>query len=268
MIGQALPRSRRGPNWTPEEVILALDLYLNRDGKPSNPGKVEYEDVASLIGRTWKSVEAKVGNLQAVNPNDPREGYSHGGKLEAPIFETWAGRLAELRVEAERIRRELAHGTPPTTLTREASWREQAVLRLQALSREGGTTQPSESISRRGQADFAAVVLHDYLMAISTGDCPGCGHSRRKMNDAPLLHAHHIAPFSETKSMDPRWGIPLCPNCHAIMDVGSIIERLAIVKAVLQRAAYVKLNLEELHKEGAIAPGAQTRLLREGWVRQ
>jgi hypothetical protein len=119
-----------------------------------------------------------------------------------------------------------------------------------------GETKGTTRSARRAQSKFANAVLAESYShrGKDAAICPGCKHKRCKSNGDPILQAHHLVGFKSTKSMDPRWGAPLCPNCHVAIERASDPVRKSIGKAILRRLPYVKRNLGQLWVENAMRP--------------
>ncbi len=278
-------------DWTYQEVLLALDLYVNRPSGRKSVPQAEIRKLARLLGRSPGAVGRKLGNIVAIDPSYHGTGLPHRGSLERPLYLRWANRPMELRDQAEIIRsaftgsariepepysrprgeadtgvslwNRLLNMTPEelqTLLGRHRTW-----ARKQAA--KGAGRHRGDRTVREGQSKFEKAVFAEFLSsagARSSRKCPSCGHSRLKMNGDPLLEAHHVIDWSDTVSMDSRWGVPLCPNCHALVEVGSLRTRRAIYSAV--RGAYPKIleNLSQLREEGFLKPDQEHLLRVEG----
>lgn len=105
----------RAQAWLPDELILALDLYIQ---KGPNPGAeaaqelsealrsipIEQDRASSPKFRSPQSVKYKLQNFVAIDPSRPTQGFSHGGKLDKEIFVRFAGDPEELHAVATAIR--------------------------------------------------------------------------------------------------------------------------------------------------------------------
>ncbi len=278
-------------DWSPQEVLLALDLYLNRPEGHSTVPLEQIRNLAALIGRSEGAVGNKIANIQAVDPTYPGAGRSHKGSLEAPLLHHWANRTAALRKEASRLRalyagssggdaeggddpgadESLSAGLWSKLFRKDANGLRDVVKHGQtaATSRAaaGDVARRGERTFRLGQATFAEGVFADFLLSVGPQGayrCPGCGHTRLKANGDPLLEAHHTVGWEETSSVDPRWGVPLCSNCHKLVEVGSLATRRSIYASV--QACYPKMlaNLTELVREGVLQTEQTLRLEMEG----
>ncbi|GAO39223.1 hypothetical protein SCH01S_28_00820 [Sphingomonas changbaiensis NBRC 104936] len=120
-FGGANSANERGPKWTREELILALELYMRNRRSPPGKGSAEVAELSQVlnllalatgVARTAKyrnrnGVYLKMMNFRRFDPqytSSGRTGMARGGKLEEPIWTEFANRLPELRRAAALIR--------------------------------------------------------------------------------------------------------------------------------------------------------------------
>ena len=110
--------AKRNPNWSREEVVLALDLYFavgRRQPPASDPEVVALSDLLrrlpvhapsdrSATFRNPTSVSMKLGNLLAVDPEHVGGGLPRGGRVERETWEDYGGDPAAVREAADAIR--------------------------------------------------------------------------------------------------------------------------------------------------------------------
>ena len=113
----------KNPDWTEDEHILALDLYLSK--KPGQPqkGSAEVLDLSALLNRLHQKfgttatttlrnpdgVYMKLMNLKAHDPESiarGSKGLQRGNQLEAKVWEQFGDRALELHDVAVAMRRE------------------------------------------------------------------------------------------------------------------------------------------------------------------
>lgn len=106
------------PNWTREELILALDLYFDLDQGQMHKGhpaviKVSNELRALNIHkeipdqekfRNPSGISRRLGNFKTMDAGYEGEGLSNSGKLAKEVFKEFENRRDNLRKEADRIR--------------------------------------------------------------------------------------------------------------------------------------------------------------------
>ena len=109
----------RNPNWTREEVILALELYLREGRQQVDARHPEVIALSRLLNRLEihpserrgeafrnpAGVSMKLGNFLAVDPAYEGAGLSRGSKLERAIWAEFVGEPRRLRAAAEVIRK-------------------------------------------------------------------------------------------------------------------------------------------------------------------
>ncbi|MEK6985189.1 MAG: hypothetical protein AABX89_02240 [Candidatus Thermoplasmatota archaeon] len=265
-----------GKDWSEAEVLLALDLYLNRPKTQTNPSMRDVRELARLVGRTPDSVALKVSNIQSADPeykSRGRVGMPNTGKMEGPLFEAWHKRPEELKLVVAELREKLEEGLAPAQpasgkeqAAQTQTWSSAAAAAAKKASREAGADAGRVVAKTRDpgkQKKFSKGVMGDWWEAAGEAgykSCPGCGHSRIKANGAPLLEGSHLVPWTVTASFDSRWGAPLCPNCHSVTEIGSKADRKTIVERLLKIHPRVLDNLLELQRAGLLDEDARTRL--------
>lgn len=254
-----------GRLWTRDEVLLALDLFVNRPQGYKTPPQAEIDRLAVLLGRSSGSVGRKVANIQSVDPEYVGSALPNTGSLEEPLFREWRGRPTELHAEAERIRGLFGDPSsefepelepslrPAVSSASDAAAIDALVEKAKEFDGLAGVEKREVEV-RRGQRAFAVAVLALYSDSPNgkARRCPGCLHGRVKANGRALLEAHHVVGFPLTRSMDPRWGVPLCPNCHTIVEVGGVDAKAAVYGSVREVYPAFVVRLRELVQEGRV----------------
>ena len=118
----------RNPNWTRDELILALDLYCRHDGNPPDKTSNEVAEVSDLLNRMGAELSARKADFR--NPNgvymkamnfrrfDPvytsqgKKGLERGGRLEAEVWSDFISRPQLLAETANAIRLNVTKGLP------------------------------------------------------------------------------------------------------------------------------------------------------------
>jgi 5-methylcytosine-specific restriction enzyme A len=122
----------RNPNWTRDELILALDVYMRH--RPAIPGKnspevIELSDMLNRLGhasrgclptyRNANGVAMKLLNFRAFDPDYTSSGgvgLHHTSKGDGEVWRAFAEDPARLRRTAAAIRAALAGAsTSPTS---------------------------------------------------------------------------------------------------------------------------------------------------------
>jgi len=108
----------RAPRWTREEIILATELYVRLERKvPSETHKdvVALSDYLNRLPiyamhergerfRNPSGVAMKISNIRHHDPNSPATGHAHGSKLDALLWDEFAGNEAALFEAAREVR--------------------------------------------------------------------------------------------------------------------------------------------------------------------
>jgi 5-methylcytosine-specific restriction enzyme A len=119
----------RNPTWSRDELILALELYVEFEGNP--PGKTsknirELSDLLNKMGaqianrnaefRNPNGVYMKVMNFRRFDPtyiSQGKKGLQRGGKLEEDVWHRFATDPQTLSETAYAIRRVVTEGVVP-----------------------------------------------------------------------------------------------------------------------------------------------------------
>lgn len=108
----------KNPDWTRDELILALDLYLRANGPHLQAHHAEVVQLSELLNalpvhdlnsrgvnfRNPNGVAMKLGNFMRFDPNSPASGLPRGNRLEEQIWQEFANDIYRLRKTAEAIR--------------------------------------------------------------------------------------------------------------------------------------------------------------------
>jgi hypothetical protein len=117
---EQLTTNRRNPPWSYEEVLLAMDLYVQRGlPSPSDPAVLELSRLLNRFRggdpvadpnryRNPNGVHLKLANFRA--RERPGHGMSHGNRLETLVWDRFADRHDLLAAEAAAIRAQVAEG--------------------------------------------------------------------------------------------------------------------------------------------------------------
>jgi 5-methylcytosine-specific restriction enzyme A len=117
---------RRNPTWVRDELILALDMYLQYAGNPPRKGSAEIDDLSETLNRLGRylgiatedrfrnvnGVYMKLMNFRRFDPlftEAGRRGLSRGGQAEEEVWNTFASNPERCHAVAQTIRHALAH---------------------------------------------------------------------------------------------------------------------------------------------------------------
>ncbi|MCL1986581.1 MAG: HNH endonuclease [Firmicutes bacterium] len=173
-------RTKRPPNWTKEETLLAFELYYtlpsSQNNRVQNPQIVA---LAQLLGRTPGSVKLKLQNFKSYDPNYTkigRVGLAHGSKLDKEICEEFWANSDEVVETVQEIKSKMGVKTaelPTIPLGKD--------IKISAKQRVG-------------QAFFRRTLLASY-----GGKCCITG-----INEPLLLRASHIKPWAKSNDINEK----------------------------------------------------------------
>ncbi len=182
-------------NWSREELIVALNLYLKLPFGKMHKGTKEIIELSNIIGRTPSSVSMRLGNFASVDPYHQQrgiKGLTGGLKQVEPIWNEFVNNKEELLFESENILANLQHKTIETKF-------EDLLIGTENLK---GETKLREVKTRVNQNIFRQITLANY-----SGKCAITG-----IDIPEFLIASHILPWSkhEEERLNPQNG--LCLN--------------------------------------------------------
>lgn len=194
-------------NWTREEMILALNLYLKLPFGRMHRNNNEVVHLANLIKRTPSAVAMRLSNFASVDPYHQARGITGltGGVNQCkPYWDEFTANREDLLFESERILSKLENQDI------EIKYNDS----LKDISNLKGETRVREVKTRVNQAVFRHIVLNNYnkQCAITGIDIP------------EFLVASHIIPWSISKEerLNPSNGICLSSLYDKAYDQGFI----------------------------------------------
>ncbi len=194
-------------NWTREELVLALNLYLKLPFGKLHSRTQEVVHLASIIDRTPGSVAMRLVNFSSVDPYHQKRGIGGlpgGRKQVEPIWEEFNQNKDDLLYESEMI---LAEREGNSIYNKYAD----VLIGTENLV---GESKIKEVKVRVNQNVFRKIVLANY-----SGKCAISG-----IDIPELLVASHIIPWSknEKERLNPENGICLSPLYDKAFDIGLI----------------------------------------------
>ncbi|AHD00478.1 HNH endonuclease [Leisingera methylohalidivorans] len=218
----------RNPNWTRDELLVALDYYLeNRDDyfSPTGKGVLELTAriglVAKALGLTGSDtlrnaagVSMKLLNFRSHDPEFETAGLTRGNKLEKVVWQEYADRPAELRKVVATILNTCANCvTEDAPVLQDDDEPEAQEGRL--LSRLHRYRERDRSITKRKKASF--INKHGRLF------CEACYFDFTKVygeRGDGFMECHHTKPVSEIEKGQTTTLadlVLLCANCHRMV---------------------------------------------------
>ena len=227
--GSATPSTPRNPPWTIDELILALDLYLQHHGNP--PGKnsaeiVQLSETLNAMGsklgaadyekfRNPNGVYMKLMNFRRFDPEytaSGRVGLSRGNKNEQVVWDRFAADPIKLRSVANAIQAAI-----------ELPEIEQSADEPEDIEAEEGRVLTRLHRTRERNRKLIDKRKAQALAKYGKLECEVCGfdfESRYGERGKGFIEAHHTKPVhtltegSTTKLSDLAL---VCANCHRMI---------------------------------------------------
>lgn len=194
-------------NWTREELIVALNLYLKLPFGKMHSRNADIIHLANIIGRTPASVAIRLTNFAHLDPYHQQrgvKGMSGGRNQVEPIWNEFINNKEKLIFESESILAE----------KEQQSIEQKFSCLLSGTENLKGETKIREVKTRVNQNFFRQIVMANYSnkCAITGIDIPD------------LLFASHIIPWSTNKNerLNPENGICLSALYDRAFDKGYI----------------------------------------------
>jgi len=219
------PMAKRNPDWTRDELILALDLYVETSGalpSKTDPRVVELSELLNSLPihpdraderfRNPNGVAMKLGNFVRFDPNYHGAGLPRGNRLEEEVWAKFFDDPVRLGRTAEGIRQlgAVEHRAKVSRLVDDDDAPEGAIL-----LREHKRRERSQRLVRKKKETS--------LAATGTLACEVCGFDFERFYGsvgAGFIECHHRKPLSELRpgSRTRLEDLALvCPNCHRML---------------------------------------------------
>lgn len=224
-LGFEVTRPARLPDWSVDELMLALDLYLRTRGTISySPGSKVVTDLSAELRtlrifppevrsmprfRNPSGVALKLHNFSSIDPAHQGKGMGHGGAGDARVWEEWAHRPAELAQAVALIR---ARGKTEEAPEDTGEEEEYEALEGRILFRE----------HRRYERDRQIVAKKKAAVLGKTGRlaCEVCDfESSEAYGVHGVIDVHHVVPLHKIgESVTTMKDLALvCPTCHRVL---------------------------------------------------
>lgn len=219
----------RNPNWTREELILALNLYMRfrgsipgEDAEPVAELSSTLRDLARLLGieaadtrfRSKGAVHGKLENFKRLDPLYPGIGLPAGSRLDEDVWNQFSRDLGRLHRAADLIRRQirLAERFAPLSMDEDEGFPEGKLAQ-----RLHSTRERSPKLVRRKKE--RAMAQYGCLR------CEVCGFDFEVTYGQVgqgFIECHHLIPVAEWPADEPTTTrlddtILVCSNCHRML---------------------------------------------------
>jgi 5-methylcytosine-specific restriction protein A len=234
------------PDWTRDELILALDLYFREPtarGSKAHPGVLELSNILNSLPiheeseheedfRNPNGVGMKLSNFLRFDPNYQGAGLKRGSHLEEEVWNTFSADLNRLKATADAIRRTVESG--------------EAVKGGPADSEEAEAPE-GRVLTRIHQARErnAALIKKKKVDVLSkTGRlaCEVCKFDFQQMygeHGLGFAECHHLKPISKLMPGEKTRMSDLaivCANCHRMLHRGSDWPSVSELKSLLKKS--------------------------------
>lgn len=225
MLGFEVTRPARLPDWSVDELMLALDLYLRTRGEVSYSAttKIVADLSAELRSlrifsdevrsnprfRNPSGVALKLHNFSSIDPDHEGQGMGHGGAGDRRTWEQWAHRPEDLAQAVALIR---ARGKTEEAPTDTGEDEEYEAPEGRILFRE----------HRRYERDRKLVARKKAAALKKTGRlaCEVCDfESSDAYGVEGVIDVHHLVPLHKIgQSVSTLKDLALvCPTCHRVL---------------------------------------------------
>lgn len=222
--------NNRNPNWTRDEVILALEYYkLHRDQLPGQSSAKflnlvqEIQTLAYELGlsgnanfRNANGVYMKIMNIRSIDPDFPESaGLSSGGHLEKELWEEFAADLPALMIAAAAIRTGI--------VAHQANGRDHTYDEPEIDDAAEGKLLTRLHRSRERNQKLVNNKKKSVLRAEGALACEACRFDFGKVYGARgkgFIECHHTKPLADMKPGDRTKLSELaliCANCHRMI---------------------------------------------------
>jgi len=222
----------RNPKWHRDEIILALDLYFDKDLGPVDSRNPKIIALSELLNRlpifdhkpdqqTFRNpngVTLKLSNFKALDPNYKGKGMEAYSKLDKEVFEEFSSNTKLLH----RIANEIRQISEDTKLSNEVSKIENDEMSETDSVKEGQLLYKLHKVRERDRRIIEAK-KKKVLKEKGELKCEACNFDFGKtygVMGKGYIECHHLIPLAnfqinkETKLDDLAL---LCSNCHRMI---------------------------------------------------
>jgi len=196
---------REGRTWNRDELVLALELYLD-ENCVCDSGDIQVRELAAMIERSPVAVVYKMLNFEALDP-DGQGGLDHYGQRDNEVWNEFCRDRAGLHMAADTAVENVMSQNPSA---------KGSVSQVIKLSIRDGDFFVPDSIGRRRTRNRQDV-FRDMVLTSYGHQCALCD-----IGIEELLVAAHIVPWAvdPMNRLNPRNGISLCALHDRVFDRG------------------------------------------------
>jgi 5-methylcytosine-specific restriction protein A len=222
----------RNPKWHRDEIILALDLYFDKDRgtiDPRNPKILELSDILNRLPifevkpdqekfRNPNGVSLKLANFQALDPDYAGKGMEAYSRLDKDVFDEFSNNKHQLSMIASKIKSialdlnlsdKIFRIEDDDTSTNDSAREGQVLYKLHKVRERDGKiidAKKKKTLKEKGKLE-----------------CEACGFDfEAKYGKLGLgfIECHHIVPlhrFESSKETRLEDLALVCSNCHRML---------------------------------------------------
>jgi 5-methylcytosine-specific restriction protein A len=215
----------RSPNWTRDELILALDLYFRVNPRHTSSRNQDIMELTSLLNslpihagvlrgaafRNPLGVYRKLCNFWHLDPDNPGEGLKNLSHLDREVWDEFKDDKVHLKNTATQIRENYEYVEPVIDeIDDEETFQEGRVVTLLHKRFERSGSAPKQKKKR-------------VLAQTGKLSCEVCGFDfaeRYRDIGEGFAECHHVVPVSElngTQKTRLKDLAIVCPNCHRML---------------------------------------------------
>jgi 5-methylcytosine-specific restriction protein A len=218
----------RNPDWTRDELILALDVYVRFKGNPPGKGSQEILELSRIVNGIWGSdrsgrredfrnangVYMKLMNFRRFDPayqEQGKAGLKRGNKLEEEVWADFASNPDRLARVAAAIKANLESATFDTSDPEDVEEAEEGRVLTRAhqvRERSRKLVEAKKSASRKAHGKLACEAC-TFEFAHAYGE-----RGREFMEVHHALPVYQLTPGAKTRLSDLHL---LCSNCHRMV---------------------------------------------------
>lgn len=236
----------RNPDWTRDELILALELYMRagrKQLKASHPDVVELSKQLNQLPihdhvlrnsdfRNPKGVSMKLGNFLSIDPSYMGIGLQRGGKRDSEVWDEFANNIYKLYQTADSIRKsavQIAESSTNYIFDPEDEEFPEGKLLTQIHKRKERNRKAVEQKKQKVFGETGQLV------------CEACGFDfveRYGSLGDGFAECHHITPVSQlTEEHRTRLAdlAIVCANCHRMIHRSRPMFSIAELRALIDQ---------------------------------
>ncbi|WP_071778253.1 HNH endonuclease [Cyanobium sp. PCC 7001] len=233
------------PDWTRDELVLALDLYFREPsarGSKTHPGVLELSNVLNSLPihevgelgedfRNPNGVGMKLSNFLRFDPSYKGAGLKRGSHLEEEVWSTFSADLKRLQATANAIRRTVESGEAANSGPYYGEETEAPEGRV--LTRIHQARERNAALIKKKKTDV--------LSKTGRLACEVCSFDFQQMygeHGHGFAECHHTKPISKLMPGEKTRMSDLaivCANCHRMLHRGRDWPSVSELKSLLKK---------------------------------